>query len=244
MFARYAPLVAARGGRVIFECRKPLERLFRTLDGVTDLVIRDEPLRDFDCFIPHNSLPGAFGTTIEDIPSNIPYLSASKDIQVDSRLLEADDFKVGFVWAGSPTNANDKNRSCLVEHFEILFELPTVSYFSLQVGDHAADLDDKITDNAFNLGADFADFADTAASIAALDLIISVDTSVAHLAGAMGKPVWTLLPYAGEWRWLLERDDSPWYPTMKLFRQKHPGDWQGLFEQVREELSHTILKQT
>jgi tetratricopeptide (TPR) repeat protein len=237
MFARYIPMVVELGGRVVLECRKPLLRLLERIDGVAELVVRDEPLPDFDCYIPHNSLPVAFGTTLDTIPAMVPYLWPPESGQVDPRLSAADGFKVGFVWAGSPTNADDKNRSVSFEHFETLFDIAGATFFSLQVGDHAGKPNSTMVTD---LAPGFSDFADTATAIAALDLVISVDTSVAHLAGALGKPVWTLLPHAGEWRWLHDRDDSPWYPSMKLFRQTKRGDWSEVFERAKSELSGII----
>jgi hypothetical protein len=144
---------------------------------------------------------------------------------------QADGFRVGLAWAGNPSHANDRNRSMPGGHFTALAGIPGCALFSLQVGPRSGELE-----GVTHLGAEFRDCADTAAAILSLDLVISVDSMVAHLAGALGKPVWTLLATAADYRWLLEREDSPWYPSMRLFRQARPGDWQEVMARVAEAL--------
>ena len=232
-FVRYAPLVRARGGRVVFECPKSLLRLLRGVDGIDHFVARGKPLPSFDFHVPLLSLPHILGTILADIPADVPYLSVPDGVAAPA--LEPADgrLRVGIVWQGNTKHKNDRNRSCPLRHFEALARRNDVTLYSLQVGPGAADLKGLATDAPIHdLGARLGDFADTAAAIAELDLVITVDTAVAHLAGAMARPIWTLLPFAPDWRWLLERDDSPWYPTMRLFRQSHQGDWDGVFDRV------------
>ena len=235
-FARYVPRVADRGGRIVLECQPDLIRLLQCLPGIGQFVAKGKALPSVDVQAPLVSLPWLFGTTIETIPENVPYLAAPSQ----ARRLEAatgDQLKVGFAWGGSPTHRNDRNRSCPVEHFVGLTDRPDILFYSLQKGGRAKDLD---THGARGLVSDLndhiRDFADTAAIIQQLDLVITVDTSVGHLAGALAKPVWVLLPNAPDWRWMRDRDDSPWYLTMRLFRQETWGDWPGVFERVRQEL--------
>jgi hypothetical protein len=186
------------------------------------------------------SLPAIFQTTLANLPRAIPYLTAPAtglDLAGDP----GGRMQVGLVWAGAPTHKHDRRRSLPVELLGELADWPGIQWHSLQVGSRAADLNrlnlaGKITD----WGSRFRDFGDTARVVSQLDLVISVDTAVAHLAGALGKPVWTLLPFAAEWRWMLGREDSPWYPTMRLFRQPAPGDWMGLLQHVRAGLAKLL----
>ena len=191
------------------------------------------------------SLPGLFGTTLETTPANIPYLFAHprKAAEWRSRI-NGHGLKVGLVWAGSPRHPNDRNRSCELIRFAPLARLPEVTLYGLQK-DEASKQIERLPDNmrVTNLGDHIDDFSDTAAAIENLDLIISVDTAVAHLAGAMGKPVWVLLTrHLSDWRWLVDREDSPWYPTMRLFRQPEQGDWNGLMLKVVEALDRMTRK--
>jgi tetratricopeptide (TPR) repeat protein len=239
-FARYAPLVAARGGRVLLECPPPLARLFESLDGIAEIIPQGGALPDFDTHAPLLSLPGILGTSGETIPCDVPYLSADRERAKRLRGQLADltgGLKVGLVWAGKPSHKNDRNRSLDFESVVGLLGLKDIFYFSLQIGPRADDLrtagcDGLITD----LSGSIKDFADTAIVLEALDLLVTVDTSPAHLAGALGKPVWVLLPYVPDWRWLLERDDSPWYPSLRLFRQERPNDWSSPLRRLAEAL--------
>jgi len=252
-FIRYAPLVAGKGARVVVECRAPLVRLLAGTPGV-DQVVGQTPEQDrvqvagdvfgqvaalpsFDCHAPLMSLPHLFGTTLDSIPAAVPYLAPPPNAVVDSRLFEGDGLKVGFAWAGSPTRTKDHTRSLEPIRFEPLFGVPGARFYSLQVGGGMGGFDKlQPAENVFDLGADFADFADTAAAVKALDLVICVDTAVAHLAGGLGIPAWVLLPAAGGYLWLHDRDDSPWYPGLRLFRQPAPGDWDSVLAAVGVEL--------
>lgn len=245
-FVRYLPLVKARGGRVIFECQVGLQRVLRELEGVDEIVQKTATgrvLAQFDTYIPLLSLPRMFHTDIVSIPAQVPYLKPESCLSArwQARLAADRNFKIGFVWAGRPTHEDDSNRTAVLGDFLKLANILEVSLYSLQKGAAVQTLA-KLSrgTNVIDLDAELGDFADTAAAIASLDLVISVDTSVAHLAGALGKPVWVLLPYAPDWRWLTERKDSPWYPTMRLFRQPQSGDWDTVFAQVSEALAEIL----
>jgi tetratricopeptide (TPR) repeat protein/GT2 family glycosyltransferase len=240
-FARYLPMVKARGGTVIFETLKPIIGLFRDFRGIDELIEYhpDQELSvQFDVYTSLFDLPNIFKTTLETIPSEVPYIHADPEkVEYWRNKLSGDDFKVGIVWAGSPEHGNDRYRSCSLKFFEPLTKIEGVQLYGLQKGRAAGQMEEYTgTINVINISQHFDDFTETAAAIQNLDLIISVDTSVLHLAGAMGKPAWALLPYAPEWRWMLERQDSPWYPTMRLFRQKQWGQWKPVFESIGREL--------
>jgi tetratricopeptide (TPR) repeat protein len=243
-FIRYLPLVAQRGGKIIVECQAALQRLLRTVPERIEIVTCGEPLPAFDLQCPLLSLPRVFGTTFENIPNIVPYLHAdSEDAEkwqrrLDDQLPNVKVGKVGLVWAGNPAHKNDRNRSMKLSSLAPLGQVPGIRFFSLQKGEAAAEA--KIPPAGMDLVdwiAELQDFADTAALITNLDLVITIDTAVAHLAGAMGKPIWTLLPFIPDWRWLMDRQDSPWYPTMRLFRQSARGDWEGVIKRVAEALT-------
>jgi hypothetical protein len=241
-FIRYAPFLKQCGAKtVIVECLPPLGRLFSMAAGVDKVVFKGEPLPDFDFYAPIMSLAAYFGTTLETIPSSFPYLGAPTLHKVRVPAPRDTLLKVGLTWAGRPTHQNDRNRTTTLDHFLKLTGLPATAFFSLQKGDREKDLQTHgagalITDLAPQLG----DFADTAAAMGQLDLLISVDTSVVHLAGAVGLECWVLLPFACDWRWLSGRADSPWYPSLRLFRQEKPGDWTELFERVNAALGEKL----
>jgi len=240
-FARYIPMAKARGGTVVLEVQPELSRLFSTLPGVDKVVNRGSPLPKFDFFIPMMSLAKVFATTKETVPVDIPYLTPPDMHAVQLPASLERQRQIGIVWAGKPTHQNDKNRSCRFTDFIELLGVPGVTVYSLQKGPREAD----ITENGcsalvLNLGNRLDDFADTAAVIQQLDMVITVDTSVAHLAGALGKPVWVLVPFAPDWRWMTETDTSPWYPTMRLFRQKKYGEWDSVFVEVRRALREEL----
>ncbi|MDT8304098.1 MAG: tetratricopeptide repeat protein, partial [Sedimentisphaerales bacterium] len=246
-FVRYLPMVKARGGTVILEARKPLYKLLQGFPGVDELIeasLDKKPIVKFDHHISLMDLPKIFETSLETIPAEVPYINCCPQKAEHWRnKLAGPDFKVGIVWAGSPSHGNDQNRSCTLKYFEPLTKIDGVRLYGLQKGKAAEQVEglaDEMT--ITNIGTEFEDFSDTAAAIENLDLVISVDTSVLHLAGAMGKPVWALLPFAPEWRWMLNREDSPWYPTMKLFRQKKWGQWGSVFQDVAKELRTTTAK--
>jgi tetratricopeptide (TPR) repeat protein len=220
-FVRFVPAVAERGGRVLLEVPAPLLRLAGTVAGVSELVAAGDQLPAFDCHSPLLSLPRILKTNLATIPDAVPYLSIPAEVSGAwaERISAVPGLRAGIVWAGTTVGAID------LRLLQPLWDVAGISWFSLQVGDRSGDV--ALLDGAriADLSPWLADFAETAAAICRLDLVITVDTSVAHLAGALGRPVWLLLPYAPDWRWLLERDDSPWYPTARLFRQKQAGDW-------------------
>ena len=243
-FIRYLPLVVARGGQVLVEAQPELIRLLRQLPGIERWIARGEPLPAFEVQCPLLSLPRLFKTTVQSIPAQKDILIPDPDLaQAWRRRLEQQPpgFKVGLVWAGSPLHKKDRSRSIALALLAPLAAVNGLHFYSLQKGEAAG--------QAANLPAsmrmtdwteDLHDFADTAALIAQMDLIISVDTSVAHLAAAMGKPVWLLLQFVPDWRWLQNRDDCPWYPTMRLFRQTSFGDWLGVIGRVVEVLAALV----
>ncbi len=234
-------MVKARGGMVILEAWKSLHGILQDFEGMDELLelsFERQSDVEFDLHVSLMDLPGIFGTTLDTIPAKVPYIFAdSEKVKFwQDRLADAI-FKVGIVWAGSPRHGNDHNRSCSLELFATLAAIDGVRLYGLQKGQAAGQVE-RLSEimTIENLSEDLEDFADTAGAIENLDLVISVDTAAAHLAGAMGKPVWILLPFAPDWRWMLEQTDSPWYPTMRLFRQEKWGDWSTVFQNMTEEL--------
>jgi tetratricopeptide (TPR) repeat protein len=228
-FARYVPMVKARGGTVILETRRALLRLFESLQGVDRLVLfsRDHPPAvDFDSYVPLLSLPGIFRTSLDTIPAQVPYLKAEPSkVEQWRHRIAGQDLRVGLVWAGTAT---DPRRASPLAWFAPLASIEGIRIFGLQKGPAADLLDAEGPPRGMridNIGRELEDFSDTAAAVENLDVLVTIDTSVAHLAGAMGKPVYLLLPDVPDWRWMLNRDDSLWYPTMRLFRQETAGDW-------------------
>jgi Flp pilus assembly protein TadD len=240
-FIRYARLVANRGGKVIVECQRELIGLLSQLSCVGAWVAYGESLPAFDVHYPLLSLPLAFGTTLESIPSYGERLRVPADRVKLGRQLVAGDWsgkwRVGLVWKGSAEHKNDRHRSIPVSLLSALGVAENVRFFSLQktAGEKRVALPAGM--EVVDRTAELRDFADTAALIEQLDLVISVDTAVAHLAAAMGKAVWVLLPFSPDWRWQLGRADSPWYPTMRLFRQRRPGAWGDVIDEVAAALS-------
>tara|TARA_Y100000310_G_scaffold303059_1_gene341035 strand:+ start:1791 stop:3146 length:1356 start_codon:yes stop_codon:yes gene_type:complete len=237
-FVRYLPLVNERGGKVVLECKKELRKLFEGLSGVDEFVNSDLSEIDYDFYIHLMSLPGIFNTDLNSIPGEVPYLKSNSElVEKFKKSFLGDDFKVGIVWAGNPEQENDGNRSASFEKFKSLIGIPGVKLFSLQKGRAVEELNDF---SVVDLSEDLGDFSDTAAVIENLDLVISVDTSVAHLAGALGKETWVLLTRVPDWRWGLQGDDCAWYPGMRLFRQKEKGDWDSLVGEVKGELEKVL----
>lgn len=235
-FSRYIPVLSSMGfGKIIFECQLPLKRLMSTCFGdISDIVEFGETLPVFDVHCPLMSLPFEFCTTLDTIPNKMPYLWVDEKLAQEwqKQLGKPNTLRVGLTWAGNPSLAGDKQRSFDFSLLSPLLKLAGIQFFSLQKGD-ASQQSENIIDYSQTLN----DFADTAALISQLDLVISVDTSVAHLAGAMGIPVWLLSRFEGDWRWLLNREDTPWYPSMLIFRQEQPGDWQAVIKRVTVRLS-------
>ena len=239
-YLRYLPLLAARGARVVLELPRSLERLCAPYRKWATLTFDDEPLPPHDLHCPIASLPLAFRTTVETIPANLPYLDADPALVAQWRetLAPADRaLRAGLVWAGNPKQGSEPRRGIGLEPCLSLFEVAGVRWHSLQVGERASDLARFAPGAALDLSEKLTDFAVTAAVIANLDLVVTTDTAVAHIAGAMGKPVWVLLMFAADWRWLRGRDDSPWYPSARLFRQQSPGDWAGVIGRVKQALA-------
>ncbi len=233
-FVRYAPLLAHRGAHVIVLCQPPLKRLLMEMDDVS-VVADGEPLPGFDLHLPLMSLPRLFGTTLATIPADVPYLRADPvDVRAwNGKLGDKNHFKIGLVWAGNRRHLNDRNRSCTLAALAPLADVSGIRLYSLQKGEAAAEIRNAPTNMDFaDLNGELVDFADTAAVITCLDLVITVDTAVAHLAGALARPAWLLLPFAPDWRWMLAREDSPWYPSLRLFRQNQAGDWGGVLTAV------------
>jgi tetratricopeptide (TPR) repeat protein len=240
-FVRYAPLVAERCAHVLIKCHADLDVLFASMCGPTISIVRSGTgLPPYDAHASLLDLPALFCTTAATIPATVPYLAAPRErVEGWHEKLgqNGERLRVGIAWAGSARQQNNRNRSCTLADFAPLSRLPNIEIYSLQKEtagpllwptDAAAPLID--------VGARIGDFADTAAIIENLDLVITVDTSVAHLAGALGRPAWTMLSFAPDWRWLTRRLDSPWYPRMRLFRQRRAGDWSGVFEEAANAL--------
>ena len=240
-FVRYLPMVKALGGDIIFETRESLMGLFKNFAGIDRLLPHSADgllPADMDFYMPLLSLPAIFNTSLDTIPDTVPYLHADADKRRYWReRLPGDGFKVGIVWAGGPKLRNDRNRSCRLRYFASLSDIGTVRLIGIQKGKAAEQVKDLCAGiEVINHGPELEDFTDTMGLIENLDLIISVDTAVAHLAGAMGKPVWLILPFSPDWRWFLNRSDSPWYPSMRIYRQKKKGDWASIFKQLGKDL--------
>jgi len=245
-FVRYAPLVAARGARVILSVQAPLASLMKTLAGAVEVHAQGDELPAADFYCPLMSLPLAFGTTVETIPDRVPYLAADpvKAARWRERLEALPGRRVGLVWFGSSrlaasaVNNPDRRRSLAIAELAPLAGVAGMSFVSLQLGKPVWGASSPPAGLVVHdWTAEIEDFSDTAALVAGLDLVISVDTSTAHLAGAMGKPVWLLNRFDTCWRWLLEREDSPWYPTLRQFRQPKPGDWNAVVASVAAALT-------
>lgn len=251
-FIRYAQPLSELGAKVIVQCPNSLISLFKTVPGITTVHGPDDTLPTFDTYSPLMSVPKNIGTTLKTIPQSVPYceIDSAKIEDWSDRLRTVTGFRVGIAWAGNPrrhdvdNNLIDSRRSCSLKDFKTLSTVPGVTLISLQKGE--ASMQTIVDNGGVNIVDEtnaLNDFSDTGALIENLDLVISVDTSVVHLAGALNKPVWVLSRFDGCWRWLLERDDSPWYPSLRLFRQTTPGDWQSLMTEVGHALSQYI-KQT
>jgi tetratricopeptide (TPR) repeat protein len=241
-FVRYAPMVAARGATVVLAVHRELKSLLAGLAGA--VFAEGETLPHCDLRCPLASLPHAFRTTLATIPSDVPYLRAADPLAArwNARLPPSGPLRVGLAWAGNPAHKNDRRRSIPFACLAPLLAVPDVRHVSLQKDLREADGEAlRSTPQVIDLAAELADFADTAAVVANLDLVITADTALAHLAGAMGKPTWILLPFSPDWRWLIDREDSPWYPTARLFRQPQIDDWTSVVARVTAELRRAAL---
>ena len=242
-FCRYAELVARLGAQTIVALPPALVDLVKNVPGVHQTLVKGEISPPFDYHCPLMSLPLAFGTTLESIPANIPYLYSepSRVALWRKRLGEKKHPRVGLVWSGNPAHKNDRNRSIPLTMLQCLLDSHNFEWFSLQKEVRQSDqayLDSRPDIRHF--GAGLHDFGDTAALVELMDLVITVDSSVAHLCGAMGRPFWLLIPYLPDWRWLLQRNDSPWYPSARLFRQRKHGDWTEVLERLNLELANLL----
>ena len=235
-FARYLPLLVRRGARVVAQCAAPMVPLLAAIPGVE--AVPRGPRPDHDCWVDQMSLPLLFGTTLATVPSPAGYLAPdpARAARWDERLQPG--LRVGLVWAGNPLHSNDRRRSLSVAALAPVVSAGRSALVSLQVGPRARDMA-KLFGVADHSGR-LTDWAETAALLSVMDLVIAVDTAVAHLAGALGIPVWLMLPHAPDWRWMLGRDDSPWYAGTRLFRQERPGDWAGVVNRVAAALAAVV----
>ncbi len=237
-FVRYVPLVAARGAKIVLEIQARLHRLLARTPGAVEVICRGETLPEFDWQCPLLSLPLALGTELSTVPAEIPYLYADPtQIGAWRQRLSGSSVRIGLVWAGNPLHPHESWRSIPLEQLAPLTRLEGATFYSLQMGAPADEVKQGgLEGRLIDLQGEQKDFADTAAIVTSLDLVISIDTSVAHLAGAMGKPVWILLCKSSDWRWMLEGEKSPWYPTARLFRQSTIGNWRDVVTQIEHEL--------
>lgn len=242
-FLRFVPLVVASGAQVVLDVPEQIVRLAGEMPGVAAVVTTGEPIPDHEWQCPMMSLPLAFRTTVATIPAQAPYLKIPEDAleAAEQRQWPEFDLRVGLVWGATPRSFEDSDRSIPLALFEKILSARDIHFFSLQLGSQGAQME-ALESSMTDLRPAIADFADTGALVSHLDLVITVDTSVAHVAGALGKPTWVLLPFSSDWRWLTHRDDSPWYPTVRLFRQARPRDWASVLERVQVELELLVQK--
>lgn len=240
-FARFAGLLTERGARVMLQCQRPLVRLLSSLPKLDVVVPDDEPPPVFDIQAPLMDVPGLIGVGLADLPGRFPYLAADPSLaEIWRSRLSASKPKVGLVWQGNPTSPSERGRSIPLSHLAPLLARPGIAWYSVQHGsgrEQVADLPSEIRPE--DLGQHLRDFADTAAVLANLDLVFTTCTSVAHLAGALGRPTWVMLRHAADWRWMTDRNDSPWYPSVRLFRQSVAGDWTSVVRAMDDELTRS-----
>ena len=241
---RFARLVKEKGGTVLLYCPPSLARLFKDVAGIDGIFPYGRDLPSYDVHAPLMSLPGLFQTTLDTIPAHVPYLQSDPALAAvwKDRLAGYHGFRVGIAWRSGPTHTGNRKRSMTAAQFAEFLNIPGLAVVSLQKDGTAGENETlgNIPGSFFDADPFLEDFSDTASAIANLDLVITVDTSVCHVAGALAVPVWTLIPFAHDWRWLLQREDSPWYPTMRLFGQPKIEDWQSVLERVRDELALLI----
>lgn len=239
-FLRYAKLLKERGARVLVDCQPTLQRLVAAQPYIDGFVSQDNTERQtWDYSAPLLSLPHLFGTTLDSVPAEVPYLTVPTG-PAHPTLSAAPGLKVGMVWAGSPTFRGDRKRSIDLSVFEPLSSVEGVSWFSLQMGPASTQLQHFTRPALLDMSPIIGDWVDTAQLVQQLDLVLSVDTAVAHLAGALGKPCWVLVSENADWRWLLGRDDSPWYPTVRLFRQEQADAWEPVVGRVAVQLTELV----
>jgi len=243
---RYVPMVATRGGNIVLRVDRPLQRLAASVPTKVMVSPSHARLPEFDVWCPLLSLPRIFATAVENIPADVPYLHLRSGLteRWHRRLANLSGLKVGLAWAGNPQHVNDFRRSIGLDRLKPLWDARGVNFVSLQVGSHAKDLGPCGAGGVLDLSAELTDFAETAGAILNLDLVIAVDTAVVHLAGALGKPAWVMLPFSPDWRWLIDRDDSPWYPTLRLYRQRAPGDWDDVIRRVAADLERLVSERS
>jgi hypothetical protein len=240
-FARFIPMLAKLGGRVIVECHEPLMRLFQHYAGAVEVVERLKQPDDFDVHLPLLSAPMVLGIKTVDDLLTTPYLMPPADWRFDIPEIRSEAFKIGIIWGGNPDFPGDRERSTKLDYFLRLLKNKQVQLFSLQKGEREPELQQAPKEIA-RLSDRIEDFCDTASIMTQMDLVITTCTSTAHLAGALGVPFWVLLHHNPDWRWLRHREDSPWYPTGRLFQQNRPGDWEGVFDAVDWALKVLISK--
>jgi tetratricopeptide (TPR) repeat protein len=241
-FSRFLPMVAASGAHIFLEVREPLRRLMIGIPGITEIFLYGDKLPDFDLHCPLMSLPFVFGTKLDTIPPPIKFPAlAGVSTAIDGS--QALPLRIGLVWAGNPTHGLDRRRSMSLQSLLPLKDIPHVSFFCVFKGPATAQIAELAPEfQVIDLCSDATDFVDTAMKIESLDLVISVDTAVAHLAATLGKPVWLLLPHTPDWRWLYDREDSPWYSSIRIFRQTAAGNWSDVVESVARELTLLVQK--
>jgi tetratricopeptide (TPR) repeat protein len=250
-FCRYAALVVARGGKVVLQVQAPVKRLMESLavvrDGHAQVAVLGQVPPEFDLECPLLSLPAVFRTTVGSVPWPDAYLRADAEIAMERQVLAphlwpyeqpgAQRMRIGIAWAGNPRYKGDHLRSVELETLLPILRIPGIDWFSLQKGPAAEQLEELPSDvTVLDGSSQDKDLAETAALVSTLDLVVSSDTCIPHLAGAMGKPAWMLLPHLGDWRWMQEKETTPWYPTARLFRQRTSGDWAGVIDRVVGEL--------
>jgi hypothetical protein len=239
-FIRYVPFLAASGARIVFGPPPELMSLLKDFTGIAELA-PPGTIIPADYHVPLMTLPHRFGTTLESIPCKTPYLKPPAGLSATLTQPRGSKLRIGLVWAGRPTHQEDHARSMPLEPLLGLADLRAATFYSLQLGERAKDIEACGASGLIrDLGPQLSDFGVTAAVLSELDLVISVDTAVAHLAGAMGRPCFVLLPFCADWRWLRQREDSPWYPTLRLFRQRAPGDWSGVIPRVRAAIEQML----
>jgi hypothetical protein len=250
-FLRYAPLVKRRGGTVLVECPGFLIPLFSRCPGIDRLIAEGAERPAFDIHVPLLSLPRLLGTTLATIPAEVPYLFADPDLveHWGRKLNTIQGFKIGIVWQGNPHHGWDRHRSFPLAQLAPLAQVDGVQLFSLQKGAGVEQLRARagrfpVIELATELDATGGGFMETAAIMKNLDLVITCDTATAHLAGALGVPVWVALAAIVDWRWMFQRDDSPWYPTLRLFRQTELGNWPPVFERMADEVRKRLQQAT